>query len=215
MLPGRPVYASEEEDNTKLWMIPYADLMSNLVILFLALFTANYTPETAKILQELGSHFERDKPAEKAEEAPKPQPIEERLKLSEFGLKVSARYYQLTLPEPVLFAPGSAELGEGAQPVLERLQALLKDIPNPVIVEGHTDDRPVGRSRWRNNWELSAARAFAVVERLAQGGVAPGRFHARGFGEYRPACEGNATRPCRALNRRIEIKLIRELRREG
>jgi len=197
-------------------MIPYADLMSNLVILFLALFAASYNDEVAKILERLGEHFEEQQAPPPAPEDLQPVQDEiERLRLSQFGVQVTASRLKISLPEPVLFGPGSAELRPGAAGTLDQLEGLLKSLPSPVLVEGHTDSVPVGRSRWRNNWELSAARAFAVAEHFARKGLPPARFHARGFAEFQPRCPANDTRECRRANRRIEISLIRDLRKQG
>ncbi|MBI5242725.1 MAG: OmpA family protein [Elusimicrobia bacterium] len=216
---ARPAWQEEQEDATKLWMIPYADLMSNLVILFLALFAYSYSKlpsQYAQVLSKMGTHFAPKQPA------PEKQPADverikkelERLKLSEFGVRVTSRYVRLCFPEPVLFSPGLARLHPRAVPALDGLAQLLEEVPNPVLVEGHTDDRPIGRSPYRNNWELSAARAFAVVEFFAGKGLAPSRFHARGYGEQRPAALNDAPEGRRA-NRRIEISLIREIKRAG
>jgi chemotaxis protein MotB len=81
-----------------------------------------------------------------------------------------------------------------------------------VLVGGHTDTVPIVGGRLRTNWELSAARAFSVIEFFAGQGLAPERFLARGYGEYRPVAP-NDTEQGRRRNRRIEIRLVREVRK--
>jgi len=83
------------------------------------------------------------------------------------------------------------------------------DLPNPIQIEGHTDNRPLGRSiRFRSNWELSSARAFSVLQFFIKEGVAPEKLSAVGYGEFKPV-KSNDTPEGRSGNRRIEINIIR------
>jgi len=75
-----------------------------------------------------------------------------------------------------------------------------------IRVEGHTDNVPVHASTWTSNWDLSAARALAVVRVLQEKGVDPTRLAAAGYGEYQPIAS-NDTPEGKSLNRRIEIVL--------
>jgi chemotaxis protein MotB len=213
---------SKKHDLTGLWMVPYADLMSTMVILFLALFAYSYVvkpPEFERAVAHLqkdvdaGSDFARARAGE-ADLAVSVKQELDRLALRDFGLRVTSRHIHLLLPEPVLFAQGSATLNPDAGKVLEPLAKLIAGLPNPILVSGHTDDRPLLHSRLRSNWELSAARAFAVGQFLIERGMAPERFNARGYGETRPV-DSNLTPEGRARNRRIEISIVREIRREG
>lgn len=91
----------------------------------------------------------------------------------------------------VLFDKGSARLKEEGKPLLDEIVAVLKetgDLFSTVQVEGHTDDDPINTQQFPSNWELSAARAGAVVNYLLarQSTIAPWRFSANGRGEYRP-----------------------------
>ncbi len=175
--------------DTGLWMVPYADLMSNLMILFLAMFAYAYAAQSA----------ERDRVPEEVKG----------LKLKEMGVSVTAKYVSLTLPAPVLFAEGSARLSEDGALALAPVAKLLSTLPNPVLVAGHTDDKPIAGGRIKTNWELSAARAFAVIDYFKSAGLTPDRFRARGYGEFRPVGD-NATAAGRSSNRRIELSIVRE-----
>ncbi len=114
----------------------------------------------------------------------------------------------------VLFESGSAELGADGQEQLARFGATLRDIgagiPDDLDwilrVDGHTDRRPIVTAAFPSNWELSAARAIAVVKFLASQGIAPHRLVAAGFGEFRPLDAGEDDSALRR-NRRIEMKL--------
>ncbi|PZR00700.1 MAG: peptidoglycan-binding protein [Cereibacter sphaeroides] len=116
----------------------------------------------------------------------------------------------------VLFQPGSADLLPGGQAqiagVVHTLDEIAKDIPPGIDwiirVDGHTDNVPLsGTGLFRDNWELSQARALAVVRYMQNAlGFPPDRMAATGFGEYRPVATGD-TPEARAQNRRIELKL--------
>lgn len=204
------------EDLTQLWMVPYADLMSTLVLLFMTLFAASYSsrpPEydraLAQMEMEMGSGPKADKRFDETELAVKIKDEMARLRLSDFGVRVTARQVRLTLPNPVLFREGSATLSAEADAILIPLARLFSESDNPILIEGYTDDVRIVGGRLRSNWELSAARSFAVVEFLMAQGLPPARFNARGYGQYRPVAS-NLTPEGRAQNRRIEISLIRE-----
>lgn len=204
------------EDLTQLWMVPYADLMSTLVLLFMSLFAMSYSehpPEYDRALahmeKEMGSGPKADKRFDETDLAVQIKEEMARLRLSEFGVRVTARQVRLTLPNPVLFEEGSASLSPEAGSILVPLARLFSKCANPILIEGYTDDVRIVGGRLRSNWELSAARSFAVVEFLLAQGLDPARFNVRGYGQYRPVAP-NLTAEGRAQNRRIEISLIRE-----
>jgi len=115
------------------------------------------------------------------------------------------------LPDDMLFDTGEAALRPEARPVLADIARLLRglDGTNPVHVEGNTDSVPISNDRFRNNWELSAARAVTVLTFLEESGFDPTRLSAIGYGEQRPVAT-NATAAGRALNRRVEIVVVRQ-----
>jgi chemotaxis protein MotB len=115
------------------------------------------------------------------------------------------------LPDDMLFDTGEAELRPDARPVLADLARILQglDGTNPVRVEGNTDDVPISTDRFRNNWELSAARAVTVLTFIEESGFDSTRLSATGYGEQRPVAS-NATVAGRALNRRVEIVVVRQ-----
>jgi len=106
----------------------------------------------------------------------------------------------------VLFTSGSADIRPDSLRILDALAALLAPMPNAVRIAGHTDNiSPV--PDWPSNWELSTARAVAVVKYLAARKVDPTRLSAVGFAEYQPLM-ANDTPEHRALNRRVEVLII-------
>ena len=118
------------------------------------------------------------------------------------------------LPSELLFASGSAQLGEEGQGELDKLANVLLDvvkrIPDDIDwilrIDGHTDLIPINTPRFPSNWELSTARAVAVVRYLAEQGVPERRMVAAGFGEFFPVAEGTSPQALQQ-NRRIELKL--------
>lgn len=115
----------------------------------------------------------------------------------------------------VLFPVGGSELDDAGRAEMDKLASaileLAQEIPGEINwvlrVDGHTDNSPLtGTGRFRDNWELSSARATSVVKYLISKGVPANRLVAAGFGEYQPLAEGD-TPEARAQNRRIELKL--------
>jgi chemotaxis protein MotB len=115
----------------------------------------------------------------------------------------------------VLFESGAEEINDAGQVEMKKLAdaiiELQKEIPpeiNWVLrVDGHTDNKPLsGAGRYRDNWELSSARATSVVKFLISNGVPANRLVAAGFGEFQPLDEAD-TDEARKKNRRIELKL--------
>jgi chemotaxis protein MotB len=114
----------------------------------------------------------------------------------------------------VLFASGSADIGEDGKVQLAKLADTLKqistEIPDDIDwvmrVDGHTDKVPIRNNDFKSNWELSAARAISVVKFLIDQGVPPRRLVAAGFGEYQPL-DNRDDEIAYRRNRRIEFKI--------
>lgn len=125
-----------------------------------------------------------------------------RIQISELQGKMTVR-----LAEKVLFPSGSATLNRDGKGTLGKVADAFKDLKDRIVrVEGHTDDVPIRSAAFPSNWELSAARAIAVVRFLQSAGVDPSRLAAAGYGEFQPIAP-NDTAEGRAQNRRIEISL--------
>ena len=125
-----------------------------------------------------------------------------RIQLSELQGKLTVR-----MAEKVLFPSGSDAISRDGKRVLAKVAEALQEVKGRIIrVEGHTDNVPIHTERFPSNWELSAARAIAVVRFLQAQGVDPGLLGAAGYGEYQPI-GSNLSAEGRAQNRRIEISL--------
>jgi chemotaxis protein MotB len=129
-------------------------------------------------------------------------------------LQVTMRHGRMIvkLPAEILFASGSADVSKGGQAALTEVAAILKQMPERrFMVAGHTDNVPVGPpSPFKNNLQLSTARAETVTEQLIAAGMNAAHVSAAGYSEYEPARE-NSSEGGRRENRRIEIVLLPNL----
>jgi len=126
-------------------------------------------------------------------------------------VSIDAGRIVINLPNNVLFNTGSANLNsEGKQAMTQIGEVLSQFTDRRFQIEGHTDNVPIKSARYPSNWELSTARALAVVHLLTEMGVTPENISAAGFGEFRPRAD-NETEEGRRLNRRIEIVMLPNL----
>jgi len=116
-------------------------------------------------------------------------------------------WLQVEVKTDILFPVGVAEISDSALPTLRRVAEILKPFPNPIRIEGHTDDVPIKTSRFPSNWELSAGRAASVVRLFENAGIDPIRLAAIGLGEHRPV-GNNETVEGRNRNRRVVIVIL-------
>jgi len=116
-------------------------------------------------------------------------------------------WLEIEINTDILFPSGAGEFSPAAEPVLDKLAEVLKPFPNPIRVEGHTDDRPIHTGAFPSNWELSAARAASVVHQFTKQGIDPLRLEIVGFGEFRPR-QPNDSSDGRNANRRVAILVL-------
>ncbi|WP_211749569.1 flagellar motor protein MotB [Paenibacillus sp. Marseille-Q4541] len=118
----------------------------------------------------------------------------------------------ITLSERFLFRSGDARLMDGSAPVLGQLASLFRDLSMNISIEGHTDNTPViNSSTYKDNWELSGARALSVLRYfMDEEGLEPDHFQYAGYADTRPA-KDNSTEEGKQKNRRVEITVLRQL----
>src|SRR5580692_696544 len=116
-------------------------------------------------------------------------------------------WLEIEINADILFPSGAGEFAPAAEPVLDKLAQVLKPFPNPIRVEGHTDDRPIRTTAFPSNWELSAARAASVVHQFMRQGIDPLRLEIVGFGEFHPR-QSNDTNEGRNANRRVAVLVL-------
>lgn len=122
-------------------------------------------------------------------------------------IKIVNNKMVVELASAILFPSGEAKLSDEGEEALTEVAGILATIPDRAFqVAGHTDNIPIKNRHFKNNWELSSARAVAVVVHLIENGMKPENVSAAGYAETQPVA-GNLTEEGRAQNRRIEIVL--------
>ncbi len=217
------------------WAIPYADFLTLLLCLFVALFAMAQSGKQAALeyAQAFAKAFgmrlvpfqetlpkqilpepviKRAEPTERGRRIQRQlQELQDMLKRmgleGEFKIAYEAIGIRLILQEKLLFESGSADIKPEMRPVLDKLYEIIKDLPNSVEVEGHTDSIPISTERFPSNWELSTARASTIVRYFIAKGINPERLKASGYADTKPMAS-NTTPEGRAQNRRVEIVIL-------
>ncbi|VWC55401.1 motility protein B [Burkholderia aenigmatica] len=197
------------------WLISYADLITTLMVLFLALYVlqlAKYNALDARY-QTLARHAESAASASAAASAavtPEHSPpwlaLLDSLKSNgRISLVKAPHGVEIGIDAKILFNVGDARLLPDSSPVLNQIaQALSDHATGDILVEGHTDSVPIANAKYESNWELSSARAGSVVRYLTERGVAPHRLAAIGRADTQPLVAGDDA-AARARNRRVTI----------
>jgi len=216
-------YSKQRAEENPLWLVVLSDIMTNLMLFFLILYVFNIQPESeAKALFMSGFDKEnaqklKEKKAQDVVKKFTEEDVAKKLaeELYKAGMKdmadvqVTDKQIKINIAAPVLFPSGKAGLNKTSSEVLGPVAQVLNTLPNDIIVEGHTDNVPIKSEDYASNWELSAARATAVVDLLASRySVGQERLVAAAYGDTKPAAD-NATPEGRAKNRRIEIVISR------
>ena len=214
----------DEEPTAPFWMATFSDMMT-LLLTFFVMLVAMSSVEVKKFEEAL-SYFTgrrgvmdqegmmpgimgvaaendvRDR-AQQFEEIA--QAVQDQGLGAAVEMDLLAEGVRVTFVDSVGFAPGSVDLDERARGVLRTVSAMARPVA-AVEVEGHTDDRPIATAAYPSNWELSAARAAAVVRFLAAqpDALAPDRYAASGHAEFQPRAPNDIPEG-RARNRRISV----------
>lgn len=123
-------------------------------------------------------------------------------------IKKDARGVLIELQEKILFDSGKADVKPESMALLKKITELLKRFPNPVMIEGHTDNLPINHGYYQSNWELSSDRAVKIVRFFTEKeGISGTRFIAVGCGEFDPIALNN-TPEGRQKNRRVSIIIL-------
>lgn len=212
------------------WMTTFSDLMSLLLTFFILLFSMssvssdkfnNMASSLNSVFSSSGGGSESILEHQEVILDMSQQYIENKdmyEKVSEYldgaGLEddisvgLDSKGVFVEMKEAILFEPGSATLKDEGLDVLKKLEGLIGNFKNDLVVEGYTDDVPMSSPKFPTNWELSTARAVSVVRYLSEmEGVEPERLSAVGYGEYRPI-KPNDSAENRASNRRVNILII-------
>jgi len=121
-------------------------------------------------------------------------------------LRGNEQWLEIEMRSSLLFDSGDATLSNKALELLAQIGGILREQKTPVRVEGFTDNIPIHSARFPSNWELSSARAAAVVQLFIEEGLDPTQLMATGYGEFQPIA-GNDTPENRSKNRRVVLMI--------
>ena len=110
--------------------------------------------------------------------------------------------------QAAFFPSGDDTIEPNANASIRKVADTIRELPNQIRLEGHTDAKPVRRGRFRSNWELSAARAITMMEMLTvEFAIGKDRVAIAGYADTVPVAS-NDTEEGRALNRRVDIVIL-------
>ncbi len=134
--------------------------------------------------------------------------LQPELRAGTVQLSLEPRGLVISLREAAFFPSGDDQITIASLPTLARIASEIRAVPNPLRLEGHTDSIPIHNSRFRSNWELSAARAIAMLELFSrQLGIPTGRMSVAGYAENAPV-DDNSAEAGRMHNRRVDVVLL-------
>ena len=114
----------------------------------------------------------------------------------------------IQLRDNILFETSKSDLRSESKEILDSIAALISSMNNNIVVEGHTDNRPINTAEFPSNWELSVDRAINVVRYFVENGkIDPSRLSATGYGEFQPIVD-NDTEENMEKNRRVNILIM-------
>ena len=201
------------------WLISYSDLVTTLMVLFIALYAMQLAKHreletkslalapAEKNLGDAHTHVPRAAALEQLQ-ASKRELISSLKVLrdkQEILVRESARSVEIEINAKILFRSGEAHLMQDSDAVLDQVATALKEhSAQQILVEGHTDSVPISTTKYESNWELSSARAGSLVRFLVDRGIEPHRLAAIGRADNTPAVMGDVPL-ARAANRRVVI----------
>ena len=243
----KPHYLRSENGHRDRWMVSYLDVLTILLIFFVAIAahsmeqakaeavasskstvmaasstastatTGEVTPSNPATMSSDPKSPDAKSPdvsetsaAPAAEPDAHPQLSDARKKLEQqkLDVHVEPRGLVISLSQAVLFSSGDDHISKSALPMIGEIAAVLQEIPNQVSLVGHADAVPIHNRRFKNNWELSAARSLQLLELLTgRYGIAESRLSVASFGSNEPKTS-NDTPDGRANNRRVEIVIL-------
>ena len=221
----KEVGAKAGEEGSPAWMATFADMMSLLLTFFILMY-AIASQNTARVLHEVLGIEEKSlgvidlidkitiqKSLQELTGLNNPNILDDMDDIAEdsaMAVDTNEAKVVVRVPGANLFKLGQADLQLSARPVLDGVIAVVRKYPDYKIhIQGHTDDDPISTERFPTNWELSAARATAVLRYFFDKGVEPEKMTATGYADTFPLAS-NDTDQGRSLNRRVEFVLEKE-----
>jgi chemotaxis protein MotB len=218
----------ESHANHERWLISYADFITLLFALFVVLFASSQAdknkarqvseavqaafdgPRHAAVRKTAGASVPNNAALPSLEPALKllAAELEPEIRAGKMQVRMDPRGLVISLSQAAFFPSGEDTIDPSTWGSLEKVAAAIRALPNPVRAEGHTDSVPIHTERFRSNWDLSAARAIAVMELLRdRWGIPPGRMAVTGYADTFPIAS-NENEIGRARNRRVDIVIL-------
>jgi chemotaxis protein MotB len=141
--------------------------------------------------------------------------LEDEIKAGKLEMRLEARGLVISLKQSAFFPSGQDALDKANLPTIKKVADVIRDLPNTIQLEGHTDSIPIHNGRFKSNWELSCARAIAVMEVLVETfQLKQERFSVVGRAETVPV-DTNETPEGRSRNRRVDVIIVNSLKLKG
>lgn len=216
MAPARRIraYPVQRSGGHDRWMISYMDVVTILLILFVALAAQSlqHPKKIAAAAAPVPVAVKVASPPKPVTPSPQPRSVllatQEKLRAHGLDSRLEPRGLVISLPQAILFASGQDSISPSAEPVVAKIAGILREVPNRISLIGHADSIPIHNSRFKNNWELSAARGLRLLDLLSREyGIPESRLSVASDGSYDPASP-NDTAQGRAGNRRVEIVVL-------
>jgi chemotaxis protein MotB len=138
--------------------------------------------------------------------------LEDEIKAGKLEMKLEAKGLVISLKQSAFFPSGQDSLDKANLPTLKKVSDVIRDLPNSIQLEGHTDSIPIHNGHFKSNWELSCARAIAVMEVFVDTfELKQERFSVVGRAETLPV-DTNETPEGRARNRRVDVIIVNSLK---
>ena len=136
------------------------------------------------------------------------------IRAGKLQINMGARGLIISFTQAALFPSGEDEIAKDFYPGIQKIANAIKQLPNPVRLEGHTDSVPIHNSRFKSNWDLSAARSIALLELFVSSGLPRERLSIAGYADTAPV-ESNDTEEGRQRNRRVDMVILNETGVQG
>jgi chemotaxis protein MotB len=211
----KPRYLQSESGGIRdRWLISYTDMVTILLILFVSIAAQGLKARVAEIVPS-----RRAQPVAVPVSIPvptllkvdtRPTLVEAQRKLKPQGLDVrlEPRGLVISLLQSVLFDSGEDQVSRQALPELSQIADVIRENNNKIALVGHADTIPIHNRRFRNNWQLSAARSLNLLVLLTtRFGIPESRLSIQSYGSNHPL-GSNETEAGRAANRRVEILIL-------
>ena len=224
-----------DDDNDQGWMTTFSDMMMLLLTFFVLLYSMSvidvqkFQEAMSSLKNKLGvldggktisseELVDRGTMGESLASSPQrnlksvmsemKQYIEKKQLDEKVKLEMTQRGLVVRFTGQILYDIGEAEIKPDGKEVLDKTANALKEIPNNVMVEGHTDNWPIDTEEFPSNWELSTTRATNVIKYFIEvSDIKPIRLSAAGYSQYRPLKSNNSAEN-RAKNRRVEVVIL-------